>query len=92
MNPQRLDNLVGKILRIIPDPMEQQSASTLSDNGRYRVPSDNPFVSTEGARKEIWAYGLRNPHRLTWAIDPLDSKNNRLIANSVGLHTWETVN
>ena len=47
--------------------------------------------STPGARKEIWAYGFRNPHRLNWAVDPANPANNRLIANSVGLHTWETV-
>jgi hypothetical protein len=90
-NPQRLDNLEGKILRIIPDLNEHVAASTVSENGRYRIPNDNPFVSTPGARKEIWAYGFRNPHRLNWAVDPSNPANNRLIANSVGLHTWETV-
>ncbi len=69
-NPQRLDNLVGKILRIIPDLNEQVATSTVSENGRYRIPNDNPFASTPGARKEIWAYGFRNPHRLSWAVDP----------------------
>src|SRR3989454_3825857 len=91
-NPQRLDNFEGKILRVIPDLNEHTSTSTVSDNGRYRIPNDNAFVSTPGARKEIWAYGFRNPHRLSWAIDPANPANNRLIANSVGLHTWETVN
>ena len=90
-NPQRLDTLEGKILRIIPDLNEHVSTSTMSENGRYRIPSDNPFVSTPGARKEIWAYGFRNPHRLSWAIDPSNPANNRLIVNSVGLHTWEAV-
>jgi hypothetical protein len=89
-NPQRLDNLEGKILRIIPDLNEHVSTSTVSENGRYRIPNDNPFVDTPGARKEIWAYGFRNPHRLNWAIDPANPANNRLIANSVGLQTWET--
>jgi hypothetical protein len=64
----------------------------VSDNGRYRIPNDNPFVSLEGARKEIWAYGFRNPHRLHFAIDPADARNNRLVVDSVGLHTWETIN
>lgn len=91
MNPQRLDTMVGKILRIIPDLSEHPSTSTVSENGRYRVPNDNPFVSTAGARKEVWASGFRNPHRLTWAIDEENPRNNRLIANSIGLHTWETV-
>jgi hypothetical protein len=91
-NPQRLDTMVGKILRIVPDLAEHVSTSVVSDNGRYRIPSDNPFVSLEGARKEIWAYGFRNPHRLHFAIDPADARNNRLVADSVGLHTWETIN
>src|SRR6267378_2296210 len=90
-NPQRLDNLEGKVLRIIPDLNEHVATSTVSANGRYRIPNDNPFVSTPGARKEIWAYGFRNPHRLNWGVDPANPANNRLIANSVGLHTWETV-
>src|SRR5215813_6642107 len=42
-NPQRLDNLAGKILRIIPDLNEHVGASTVSENGRYRIPNDNPF-------------------------------------------------
>ena len=70
MNPQRLDTLVGKILRIVPDLREHTATSTVSENGRYRIPNDNPFSTLEGARKEIWAYGLRNPHRLIWDVDP----------------------
>jgi len=88
-NPQRLDTLVGKVLRIIPDLTERVASSAPSENGRYRIPNDNPFVSTPGARPEIWAYGFRNPHRLHWAMDPA---NTRLVADSIGLHTWETVN
>jgi glucose/arabinose dehydrogenase len=49
---QRLDELLGDILRIDP-----------SKGDPYAVPADNPFVSTAGARPEIWAYGLRNPWR-----------------------------
>ena len=70
LNPQRLDTLVGKILRIIPDLREHTKTSTISENGRYRIPNDNPFATVDGARKEIWAYGLRNPHRLAWDVDP----------------------
>ena len=44
-NPQRLDNLTGKILRIVPDLSEHKATSTVSDNGRYRIPRDNPFVA-----------------------------------------------
>jgi glucose/arabinose dehydrogenase len=89
-NPQRLDMLVGKILRIIPDIKEQVNRSTISENGRYRIPNDNPFASKAGARKEIWAYGLRNPHRLAWDVDPV-TKTDHLIAFVIGLHTWETI-
>jgi len=90
-NPQRLDTITGKILRIIPDLGAPAASSTVSDNGRYRIPRDNPFTSVEHARKEIWAYGLRNPHRLSWDVDPARPANNHLIASVVGLHTWETV-
>ena len=90
-NPQRLDTLGGKILRIIPDLREHTSTSTISENGRYRIPNDNPFVSVEGARKEIWAVGLRNPHRLIWDVPATQSAAPRLIAFSIGLNAWETV-
>ncbi len=89
-NPQRLDTPVGKIFRIIPDTKEHTSTSTLSANGRYRVPNDNPFVHTAGAYPEIWAYGFRNPHRLTWYVDP-KTRIPYLIANVIGLATWEMV-
>jgi len=90
-NPQRLDMLVGKILRIVPDLKEQPNRSTVSENGRYRIPNDNPFAAKAGARKEIWAYGLRNPHRLAWDVDPANRANNHLLAMVIGLRTWETV-
>jgi glucose/arabinose dehydrogenase len=53
-NGQRLDTFLGKILRIDVD------AGT-----PYAVPVDNPFRSTAGAAPEIWAYGLRNPFRIS---------------------------
>ena len=89
--PQRLDTLHGKILRIIPDPREHAATSTLSANGRYRMPDDNPFVAIDGARKEIWAVGLRNPHRLIWYVDPARPASPQLIAFVIGLTHWETV-
>ena len=56
-NGQRLDTLLGKILRIDVDA-----------GASYAVPPDNPFRATAGARPEIWAYGLRNPFR--FSVDP----------------------
>ena len=47
---QNLANHQGTILR-------------LHDDGS--VPEDNPFVGQEGARPEIWAYGIRSPQGLT---------------------------
>ena len=91
MNPQRLDTLVGKILRIVPDLRAHTRTSTVSENGRYRIPNDNPFAGVEGARKEIWAAGIRNPHRLTWDFPASPSPNPRLLAFNIGLNGWETV-
>jgi hypothetical protein len=89
-HPQRLDTLVGKILRIVPDLSLHPQITTLSDNGRYRIPRDNPFADVSGARAEIWAYGFRNPHRLTWDVDPATGASH-LIAANIGLATWETI-
>ena len=70
LNPQRLDTLVGKILRIVPDLREH----TDDEHGQRERPLSHPERQSvrrvEGARKEIWAYGLRNPHRLIWDVDP----------------------
>jgi hypothetical protein len=51
-------NVLGKILRIDPD-------GSNSANGRYGIPGDNPFVGERGA-DEIWAYGFRNPYRISF--------------------------
>jgi mono/diheme cytochrome c family protein len=91
LNPQRLDTLVGKILRIVPDLREHTATSTVSENARYRIPRDNPFSALDGARKEIWAYGLRNPHRMIWDVDPARPRAPLLFAFNIGLATWETV-
>jgi hypothetical protein len=89
--PQRLDVVIGKILRIIPDLDMHKDSSTLSENGRYRIPNDNPFAAQAGARKEIFAYGFRNPQRLSWYVDPKDATKNSLLVGVIGLHTWEMI-
>jgi hypothetical protein len=81
-NPQRLDNFGGKILRIIPDLREHASTSQVSENGKYRIPRDNPFAGLPGARKEIWAYGMRNPHRMAW--DRVSSNRADMLAFVIG--------
>lgn len=57
------ENLLGSILRI--DPLGNNSA-----NGQYGVPPDNPFVYEKDTKtqREIYAYGFRNPHRITWTL------------------------
>ena len=52
-----LSTWLGKILRIDPRPDGDQP---------YTVPPDNPFVEENGARPEIWSYGLRNPWRFSF--------------------------
>ena len=91
LNPQRLDNLAGKVLRIVPDLRLHTASSTVSENGRYRVPNDNPFAGVAGARPEVWALGLRNPHRLVWDVDPARPRAPRLLAFNIGLAAWETI-
>jgi glucose/arabinose dehydrogenase len=60
-NGQDLGTPLGKMLRI--DPFGNNSI-----NGRYGIPIDNPFVGDRNSQTldEIWAYGLRNPHRFSW--------------------------
>jgi hypothetical protein len=55
-NARRLNNLLGKILRIRPRPANGQP---------YGIPASNPFVGRPG-RDEIFAYGLRNPWRFSF--------------------------
>ncbi|MCA9234773.1 MAG: PQQ-dependent sugar dehydrogenase [Planctomycetales bacterium] len=87
--PQRLDNLAGKVIRIRPDADAAATPLTVSDNGRYFIPDDNPFtdVAAAAVRDEIYALGLRNPHRLAW-----DAPSDTLIASDIGLHSWEELN
>jgi len=97
LNPQRLDHFGGKIIRIVPDVREHVSTSEVSENGQYRIPNDNPFVSTPGARKEIFASGMRNPHRMTWDVPAARGSQPTLLAFVIGSNfgspvRYETIN
>ncbi len=73
---ERLDNLFGKILRIDVDTGDP-----------YAIPPSNPFVGREGAREEIWAYGLRNPWRFSF-----DRATGDLFIGDVGANRFEEIN
>ncbi|MGW6404614.1 PQQ-dependent sugar dehydrogenase [Streptomyces sp. NPDC055134] len=74
-NGQRLDTLLGKLLRIDPSGGEP-----------YAVPADNPFVDDPDAKDEIWSYGLRNPWRFSF-----DSGTGDLLIGDVGQSDWEEI-
>ena len=75
-NGQKLDTLLGKILRIDVD----------ASGAPYGIPPDNPFTSRAGARPEIWLYGLRNPWRTAF-----DRETGDFWIGDVGASTWEEV-
>jgi putative heme-binding domain-containing protein len=50
------------------------------------VPKDNPFVGMKGARPEVWAYGFRNPWRMSF-----DGPTGALYVGDVGWELWESV-
>ena len=55
---QDRSTLLGSIIRI---DVRNASAGT-----PYEVPGDNPFVGEVGVAPEVWAYGVRNPWRMSW--------------------------
>jgi glucose/arabinose dehydrogenase len=81
--PQNLALPHGKVLRI--DPLGHNSA-----NGKYGIPGSNPLVGQPGALGEIYAYGLRNPHRFSW-----DKHGNgghpRMFVGNIGEHNIESI-
>jgi glucose/arabinose dehydrogenase len=78
---QNLEKPWGSIFRI--DPSGKNSA-----NGQYGVPPTNPFTDHENAQVlgEIYAYGFRNPHRITW------TSAGQMLASNVGQAQIESVN
>jgi len=78
-NGQNLQTLLGKILRI--------DVNTTSAGRNYGIPSTNPFAgNTAGNREEIYAYGLRNPWRMSF--DPVTKW---LWTGDVGQNCFEEV-
>ena len=52
----------------------------------YAIPPDNPFVNTLGTLPEIWAFGFRQPWKISF-----DRKNGDLWVGEVGQDTWESI-
>lgn len=75
---QDVSDLLSSVLRIDVDHEEGDKA--------YAIPPDNPFINLKGARPEIWAFGFRNPWRMSF-----DRKTGQLWLGDVGWELWEMV-
>ncbi len=90
MNPtqaQRLDSVIGAILRF--DPRSPSVSGGTKGLGDYTIPSSNKFAS-DGDQKslgEIYAYGFRNTHRLSW-----DLTDGTLFGADIGMNHIEEIN
>ncbi len=76
-NGQRINTLLGKILRI-----------DINTGNPYSIPATNPFVDSTNTqiKKEIFAWGLRNPWRCSF-----DNTTGKLWAGEVGQGSWEEI-
>ena len=84
---QRLDSIVGAILRIDPrSPSESGGEKGLGD---YTIPPSNPWASDgdPGTLGEIYAHGFRNAHRLSW-----DHDDGTMFAAEIGNMQIEEIN
>lgn len=88
---QRLDTLAGTAIRI--DPRSPTVTGGPAGHGDYTIPTGNPFFEDANSDSvdddpstfgEIWAYGFRNGHRMTWTDD------GRLLVSQVGQAHLET--
>lgn len=73
---QDMKELTAKVLRIDVDHPAPDKP--------YSVPADNPFVNLPGAAPETWAYGLRNPWRMT-----TDKETGHIWVGNNGQDLWE---
>jgi glucose/arabinose dehydrogenase/mono/diheme cytochrome c family protein len=75
------ENIWSSIVRIDP-------AGRNSKNGKYGIPPANPFANSDNPRalREVYAYGFRNPHKITW------TKSGKMLASNIGQHGIEELN
>ncbi len=75
---QDISDLMSSVLRIDVDHEDKDKP--------YAIPADNPFLSTPKARPEVWAYGFRNPWRMSF-----DRPTGDLWVGDVGWELWEMI-
>jgi len=91
-NAQDTGTLLGKILRIDINVTgaPPQGAFVPGSFASYGIPSDNPTIVAPafatGSRREIWAYGVRNPWRSSF-----DRLTGDLWIGEVGQNVWEEI-
>jgi hypothetical protein len=84
---QRLDSVIGAILRI--DPRSPSVSGGVKGLGDYTIPPSNKFAADGDPKTlgEIYAYGFRNAHRLSW-----DLQDGTMFATDIGMNHVEEVN
>jgi hypothetical protein len=84
---QRLDSVITAILRI--DPRSPSVSKGTKGLGDYTIPPTNKFAADGDPKTlgEIYAYGFRNAHRLSW-----DLTDGTMFGNDIGMNHIEEVN
>ena len=83
---QRLDSIITAILRI--DPRSPSVTHGVKGLGDYTIPMANKFAADGDPNTlgEIYAYGFRNAHRLSWDTD------GTMFASDIGMDQIEEIN
>src|SRR5262249_35418647 len=84
---QRLDTVTGAMLRI--DTRSPSTSGGMKGLGDYTIPAINKFAADGDPKTlgEIYAYGFRNAHRLTW-----DLTDGTMFASEIGMNNIEEIN
>ncbi|MSP93850.1 MAG: hypothetical protein EXR00_01155 [Alphaproteobacteria bacterium] len=84
---QRLDSIITAILRI--DPRSPSVTRGVKGLGDYTIPASNKFQADGDPKTlgEIYAYGFRNAHRISW-----DMQDGTMFASDIGMNHIEEIN